>query len=223
MAWPRAVLERHSFTFWRILQTKFLTDAISSKDCGYDWNWWCVNVIEIGPGIDWCLDGVSFEHWIWLWDWPPFGANLADTLRDFDKCDWLSEDILKVDLTTYQNFKNPNLQSICLTTSTPIHTRLRVAFLLVSCGHDAERSSGRISANLTPKLTVACLSPLLLHDMGCLYRASCSALLQQMWTAIAKMVRRPEPAVAVEDENFFFGFPKAGLSIAVRPCGITLW
>lgn len=59
-----------------------------------------------------------------------------------------------------------------------------------------------------------------LHDsQGCLYRTSyglCTSA--KCGLSYLKMVRRPEPAVAVKDENFFFKVSRLVLPIVARPC-----
>ena len=109
----KAVLERHGFTFKKILRSELLdryqhpSKIVDTAEIDKQ-----VNVIEIGPGIgalteflaENAAEVMAFEIDDRL------VPILADTLRDFDNVAVVNQDILKVDLNQYiAEFENPDL------------------------------------------------------------------------------------------------------------------
>ena len=219
----KAVLERHGFTFKKSFGQNFLTvtnilqkivDTAEIDDQ--------VNVIEIGPGIgalteflaERAAQVMAFEidHRL--------VPILADTLRDFDNVTVVNEDILKVDLAQHiQNFKNPDLP-IKVVANLPYYITTPILMHLIESGipfsefvvmmqkEVADRISAKPNTKAYGSLSIA-VQYYMTAKVAFIVPRTVFVPAPNVDSAILKMVRRPEPAVAVEDEKFFFKVSKA--------------
>lgn len=229
----KAVLERHGFTFKKSFGQNFLTDTnilqkiVDTAEIDDQ-----VNVIEIGPGIgalteflaERAAQVMAFEidHRL--------VPILADTLRDFDNVTVVNEDILKVDLAQHiQNFKNPDLP-IKVVANLPYYITTPILMHLIESGipfcefvvmmqkEVADRISAQPNTKAYGSLSIA-VQYYMTAKVAFIVPRTVFVPAPNVDSAILKMVRRPEPAVAVEDENFFFKVSKASFTHRSK----TLW
>ena len=229
----KAVLERHGFTFKKSFGQNFLTDTnilqkiVDTAEVDEQ-----VNVIEIGPGIgalteflaERAAEVMAFEidHRL--------VPILADTLRDFDNVTVVNEDILKVDLAQHiQNFKNPNLP-IKVVANLPYYITTPILMHLIESGipfsefvvmmqkEVADRISAKPNTKAYGSLSIA-VQYYMTAKVAFIVPRTVFVPAPNVDSAILKMVRRPEPAVAVEDEKFFFKVSKASFTHRRK----TLW
>ena len=229
----KAVLERHGFTFKKSFGQNFLTDTnilqkiVDTAEIDDQ-----VNVIEIGPGIgalteflaERAAEGMAFEidHRL--------VPILADTLRDFDNVTVVNEDILKVDLVQHiQNFKNPDLP-IKVVANLPYYITTPILMHLIESGipfsefvvmmqkEVADRISAQPNTKAYGSLSIA-VQYYMTAKVAFIVPRTVFVPAPNVDSAILKMVRRPEPAVAVEDESFFFKVSKASFTHRRK----TLW
>ncbi|MFS9241982.1 16S rRNA (adenine(1518)-N(6)/adenine(1519)-N(6))-dimethyltransferase RsmA [Streptococcus infantis] len=229
----KAVLERHGFTFKKSFGQNFLTDTnilqkiVDTAEVDDQ-----VNVIEIGPGIgalteflaERAAEVMAFEidHRL--------VPILADTLRDFDNVTVVNEDILKVDLAKHiQNFKNPDLP-IKVVANLPYYITTPILMHLIESGipfsefvvmmqkEVADRISAKPNTKAYGSLSIA-VQYYMTAKVAFIVPRTVFVPAPNVDSAILKMVRRPEPAVAVEDESFFFKVSKASFTHRRK----TLW
>ena len=229
----KAVLERHGFTFKKSFGQNFLTDTnilqkiVDTAEIDDQ-----VNVIEIGPGIgalteflaERAAQVMAFEidHRL--------VPILADTLRDFDNVTVVNEDILKVDLAQHiQNFKNPDLP-IKVVANLPYYITTPILMHLIESGipfsefvvmmqkEVADRISAKPNTKAYGSLSIA-VQYYMTAKVAFIVPRTVFVPAPNVDSAILKMVRRPEPAVAVKDENFFFKDSKASFTHRRK----TLW
>ena len=229
----KAVLERHGFTFKKSFGQNFLTDTnilqkiVDTAEIDDQ-----VNVIEIGPGIgalteflaERAAEVMAFEidHRL--------VPILADTLRDFDNVTVVNEDILKVDLIQHiQNFKNPDLP-IKVVANLPYYITTPILMHLIESGipfsefvvmmqkEVADRISAQPNTKAYGSLSIA-VQYYMTAKVAFIVPRTVFVPAPNVDSAILKMVRRPEPAVAVEDEKFFFKVSKASFTHRRK----TLW
>jgi len=229
----KAVLERHGFTFKKSFGQNFLTDTnilqkiVDTAEIDDQ-----VNVIEIGPGIgalteflaERAAQVMAFEidHRL--------VPILADTLRDFDNVTVVNEDILKVDLAQHiQNFKNPDLP-IKVVANLPYYITTPILMHLIESGipfsefvvmmqkEVADRISAQPNTKAYGSLSIA-VQYYMTAKVAFTVPRTVFVPAPNVDSAILKMVRRPEPAVAVEDESFFFKISKASFTHRRK----TLW
>ena len=229
----KAVLERHGFTFKKSFGQNFLTDTnilqkiVDTAEIDEQ-----VNVIEIGPGIgalteflaERAAQVMAFEidHRL--------VPILADTLRDFDNVTVVNEDILKVDLAQHiQNFKNPDLP-IKVVANLPYYITTPILMHLIESGipfsefvvmmqkEVADRISAQPNTKAYGSLSIA-VQYYMTAKVAFIVPRTVFVPAPNVDSAILKMVRRPEPAVAVEDEKFFFKVSKASFTHRRK----TLW
>ena len=229
----KAVLERHGFTFKKSFGQNFLTDTnilqkiVDTAEVDDQ-----VNVIEIGPGIgalteflaERAAEVMAFEidHRL--------VPILADTLRDFDNVIIVNEDILKVDLAQHiQNFKNPDLP-IKVVANLPYYITTPILMHLIESGipfsefvvmmqkEVADRISAQPNTKAYGSLSIA-VQYYMTAKVAFIVPRTVFVPAPNVDSAILKMVRRPEPAVAVEDETFFFKVSKASFTHRRK----TLW
>ena len=229
----KAVLERHGFTFKKSFGQNFLTDTnilqkiVDTAEIDDQ-----VNVIEIGPGIgalteflaERAAEVMAFEidHRL--------VPILADTLRNFDNVTVVNEDILKVDLEQHiQNFKNPDLP-IKVVANLPYYITTPILMHLIESGipfsefvvmmqkEVADRISAKPNTKAYGSLSIA-VQYYMTAKVAFIVPRTVFVPAPNVDSAILKMVRRPEPAVAVEDEKFFFKVSKASFTHRRK----TLW
>ena len=229
----KAVLERHGFTFKKSFGQNFLTDTnilqkiVDTAEVDDQ-----VNVIEIGPGIgalteflaERAAEVMAFEidHRL--------VPILADTLRDFDNVTVVNEDILKVDLAQHiQNFKNPDLP-IKVVANLPYYITTPILMHLIESGipfsefvvmmqkEVADRISAQPNTKAYGSLSIA-VQYYMTAKVAFIVPRTVFVPAPNVDSAILKMVRRSEPAVAVEDEKFFFKVSKASFTHRRK----TLW
>jgi len=229
----KAVLESHGFTFKKSFGQNFLTDTnilqkiVDTAEIDDQ-----VNVIEIGPGIgalteflaERAAQVMAFEidHRL--------VPILADTLRDFDNVIVVNEDILKVDLAQHiQNFKNPDLP-IKVVANLPYYITTPILMHLIESGipfsefvvmmqkEVADRISAKPNTKAYGSLSIA-VQYYMTAKVAFIVPRTVFVPAPNVDSAILKMVRRPEPAVAVEDEKFFFKVSKASFTHRRK----TLW
>ena len=219
----RAILERHGFTFKKSFGQNFLTDTnILQKivdTAEIDKN---VNVIEIGPGIgalteflaESAAEVMAFEIDDRL------VPILSDTLRDFDNVTVVNQDILKVDLAQYiAEFKNPDLP-IKVVANLPYYITTPILMHLIESGipfsefvvmmqrEVAERISAQPNTKAYGSLSIA-VQYHMTAKVAFIVPRTVFVPAPNVDSAILKMVRRDQPAVAVQDEKFFFKVSKA--------------
>ncbi|KAA0963774.1 16S rRNA (adenine(1518)-N(6)/adenine(1519)-N(6))-dimethyltransferase RsmA [Streptococcus cristatus] len=219
----RAILERHGFTFKKSFGQNFLTDTnILQKivdTAEIDKN---VNVIEIGPGIgalteflaESAAEVMAFEIDDRL------VPILADTLRDFDNVTVVNQDILKVDLAQYiAEFKNPDLP-IKVVANLPYYITTPILMHLIESGipfsefvvmmqrEVADRISAQPNTKAYGSLSIA-VQYYMTAKVAFIVPRTVFVPAPNVDSAILKMVRRDQPAVAVKDEKFFFKVSKA--------------
>jgi len=155
---------------------------------------------------------------------------LADTLRDFDNVTVVNEDILKVDLAQHiQNFRNPDLP-IKVVANLPYYITTPILMHLIESGipfsefvvmmqkEVADRISAQPNTKAYGSLSIA-VQYYMTAKVAFIVPRTVFVPAPNVDSAILKMVRRPEPAVAVKDENFFFKVSKASFTHRRK----TLW
>ncbi|HHL9964281.1 TPA: 16S rRNA (adenine(1518)-N(6)/adenine(1519)-N(6))-dimethyltransferase RsmA [Streptococcus pyogenes] len=226
----KAVLDRHGFTFKKSFGQNFLTDTnILQKivdTAEIDQN---VNVIEIGPGIgalteflaENAAEVMAFEIDDRL------VPILADTLRDFDNVQVVNQDILKADLQTQiKQFKNPDLQTqikqfknpdlpikvvanLPYYITTPILMHLIESkipfqeFVVMMQREVADRISAEPNTKAYGSLSIA-VQYYMTAKVAFIVPRTVFIPAPNVDSAILKMVRRDQPLIEVEDEDFFF-------------------
>ena len=219
----RAILERHGFTFKKSFGQNFLTDTnilqkiVDTAEIDKK-----VNVIEIGPGIgalteflaESAAEVMAFEIDDRL------VPILADTLRDFDNVTVVNQDILKVDLAQYiAEFKNPDLP-IKVVANLPYYITTPILMHLIESGipfsefvvmmqkEVADRISAQPNTKAYGSLSIA-VQYYMTAKVAFIVPRTVFVPAPNVDSAILKMVRRDQPAVAVQDEKFFFKASKA--------------
>ena len=219
----RAILERHGFTFKKSFGQNFLTDTnilqkiVDTAEVDKK-----VNVIEIGPGIgalteflaENAAEVMAFEIDDRL------VPILADTLRDFDNVTVVNRDILKVDLAQYiAEFKNPDLP-IKVVANLPYYITTPILMHLIESGipfsefvvmmqkEVADRISAQPNTKSYGSLSIA-VQYYMTAKVAFIVPRTVFVPAPNVDSAILKMVRRDQPAVAVQDEKFFFKVSKA--------------
>ncbi|MXQ49052.1 16S rRNA (adenine(1518)-N(6)/adenine(1519)-N(6))-dimethyltransferase RsmA [Streptococcus pneumoniae] len=219
----KAVLERHGFTFKKSFGQNFLTDTnILQKivdTAEIDKN---VNVIEIGPGIgalteflaENAAEVMAFEIDDRL------VPILADTLRDFDNVQVINQDVLKSDLQTeIQKFKNPDLPikvvaNLPYYITTPILMHLIESkipfteFVVMMQKEVADRISAEPNTKAYGSLSIA-VQYYMTAKVAFIVPRTVFVPAPNVDSAILKMVRRENPLVQVQDEDFLFDVSKA--------------
>lgn len=219
----RAILERHGFTFKKSFGQNFLTDTnilqkiVDTAEIDKQ-----VNVIEIGPGIgalteflaESAAEVMAFEIDDRL------VPILADTLRNFDNVTVVNQDVLKVDLAQYMaEFKNPNLP-IKVVANLPYYITTPILMHLIESGipfsefvvmmqrEVADRISAQPNTKAYGSLSIA-VQYYMTAKVAFIVPRTVFVPAPNVDSAILKMVRRDQPAVAVQDEKFFFKVSKA--------------
>ena len=219
----RAILERHGFTFKKSFGQNFLTDTnilqkiVDTAEIDKK-----VNVIEIGPGIgalteflaESAAEVMAFEIDDRL------VPILADTLRDFDNVTVVNQDILKVDLAQYiAEFKNPDLP-IKVVANLPYYITTPILMHLIESGipfsefvvmmqrEVADRISAQPNTKAYGSLSIA-VQYYMTAKVAFIVPRTVFVPAPNVDSAILKMVRRDQPAVAAQDEKFFFKVSKA--------------
>ena len=219
----RAILERHGFTFKKSFGQNFLTDTnilqkiVDTAEIDKQ-----VNVIEIGPGIgalteflaESAAEVMAFEIDDRL------VPILADTLRDFDNVTVVNQDILKVDLAQYiAEFKKPDLP-IKVVANLPYYITTPILMHLIESGipfsefvvmmqrEVADRISAQPNTKAYGSLSIA-VQYYMTVKVAFIVPRTVFVPAPNVDSAILKMVRRDQPAVAVQDEKFFFKVSKA--------------
>ncbi|CAM3287167.1 16S rRNA (adenine(1518)-N(6)/adenine(1519)-N(6))-dimethyltransferase RsmA [Streptococcus pluranimalium] len=219
----KAVLERHGFTFKKSFGQNFLTDTnILQKivdTAEIDKN---VNVIEIGPGIgalteflaENAAEVMAFEIDDRL------VPILADTLCDFDNVQVINKDVLKADLQTeIQKFKNPDLPikvvaNLPYYITTPILMHLIESkisfteFVVMMQKEVADRISAEPNTKAYGSLSIA-VQYYMTAKVAFIVPRTVFVPAPNVDSAILKMVRRENPLVQVQDEDFLFDVSKA--------------
>lgn len=218
----RAILERHGFTFKKSFGQNFLTDTnilqkivdTAEIDKG-------VNVIEIGPGIG-ALTEFLAEN---AAEVMAFEIDdrlipiLADTLARFDNVQVVNQDILKADLQTQiQAFKNPDLPikvvaNLPYYITTPILMHLIegkipfAEFVVMIQREVADRISAMPNTKAYGSLSIA-VQYYMTAKVSFIVPRTVFVPAPNVDSAILKMVRRDQPVVSVQDEDFFFRVSK---------------
>ncbi|HGD6514179.1 TPA: 16S rRNA (adenine(1518)-N(6)/adenine(1519)-N(6))-dimethyltransferase RsmA [Streptococcus agalactiae] len=218
----RAILERHGFTFKKSFGQNFLTDTnilqkivdTAEIDKG-------VNVIEIGPGIG-ALTEFLAEN---AAEVMAFEIDdrlipiLSDTLARFDNVQVVNQDILKADLQTQiQAFKNPDLPikvvaNLPYYITTPILMHLIESkipfaeFVVMIQKEVADRISAMPNTKAYGSLSIA-VQYYMTAKVSFIVPRTVFVPAPNVDSAILKMVRRDQPVVSVQDEDFFFRVSK---------------
>ncbi|HEO8721185.1 TPA: 16S rRNA (adenine(1518)-N(6)/adenine(1519)-N(6))-dimethyltransferase RsmA [Streptococcus agalactiae] len=218
----RAILERHGFTFKKSFGQNFLTDTnilqkivdTAEIDKG-------VNVIEIGPGIG-ALTEFLAEN---AAEVMAFEIDdrlipiLADTLARFDNVQVVNQDILKADLQAQiQAFKNPDLPikvvaNLPYYITTPILMHLIESkipfaeFVVMIQKEVADRISAMPNTKAYGSLSIA-VQYYMTAKVSFIVPRTVFVPAPNVDSAILKMVRRDQPVVSVQDEDFFFRVSK---------------
>ncbi|HGA0396571.1 TPA: 16S rRNA (adenine(1518)-N(6)/adenine(1519)-N(6))-dimethyltransferase RsmA [Streptococcus agalactiae] len=218
----RAILERHGFTFKKSFGQNFLTDTnilqkivdTAEIDKG-------VNVIEIGPGIG-ALTEFLAEN---AAEVMAFEIDdrlipiLAYTLARFDNVQVVNQDILKADLQTQiQAFKNPDLPikvvaNLPYYITTPILMHLIegkipfAEFVVMMQREVADRISAMPNTKAYGSLSIA-VQYYMTAKVSFIVPRTVFVPAPNVDSAILKMVRRDQPVVSVQDEDFFFRVSK---------------
>ncbi|HGA4381759.1 TPA: 16S rRNA (adenine(1518)-N(6)/adenine(1519)-N(6))-dimethyltransferase RsmA [Streptococcus agalactiae] len=218
----RAILERHGFTFKKSFGQNFLTDTnilqkivdTAEIDKG-------VNVIEIGPGIG-ALTEFLAEN---AAEVMAFEIDdrlipiLADTLARFDNVQVVNQDILKADLQTQiQAFKNPDLPikvvaNLPYYITTPILMHLIESkipfaeFVVMMQKEVADRISAMPNTKAYGSLSIA-VQYYMTAKVSFIVPRTVFVPAPNVDSVILKMVRRDQPVVSIQDEDFFFRVSK---------------
>ncbi|HHL0579419.1 TPA: 16S rRNA (adenine(1518)-N(6)/adenine(1519)-N(6))-dimethyltransferase RsmA [Streptococcus agalactiae] len=218
----RAILERHGFTFKKSFGQNFLTDTnILQKIVDTAEIYKGVNVIEIGPGIG-ALTEFLAEN---AAEVMAFEIDdrlipiLADTLARFDNVQVVNQDILKADLQTQiQAFKNPDLPikvvaNLPYYITTPILMHLIegkipfAEFVVMMQREVADRISAMPNTKAYGSLSIA-VQYYMTAKVSFIVPRTVFVPAPNVDSAILKMVRRDQPVVSVQDEDFFFRVSK---------------
>ncbi|HFV2848364.1 TPA: 16S rRNA (adenine(1518)-N(6)/adenine(1519)-N(6))-dimethyltransferase RsmA [Streptococcus agalactiae] len=218
----RAILERHGFTFKKSFGQNFLTDTnilqkivdTAEIDKG-------VNVIEIGPGIgaltEFLVENAAEVMAFEIDD--RLIPILADTLARFDNVQVVNQDILKADLQTQiQAFKNPDLPikvvaNLPYYITTPILMHLIESkipfaeFVVMIQKEVADRISAMPNTKTYGSLSIA-VQYYMTAKVSFIVPRTVFVPAPNVDSAILKMVRRDQPVVSVQDEDFFFRVSK---------------
>ncbi|HFZ4755242.1 TPA: 16S rRNA (adenine(1518)-N(6)/adenine(1519)-N(6))-dimethyltransferase RsmA [Streptococcus agalactiae] len=218
----RAILERHGFTFKKSFGQNFLTDTnilqkivdTAEIDKG-------VNVIEIGPGIG-ALTEFLAEN---AAEVMAFEIDdrlipiLAGTLARFDNVQVVNQDILKADLQTQiQAFKSPDLPikvvaNLPYYITTPILMHLIESkipfaeFVVMMQKEVADRISAMPNTKAYGSLSIA-VQYYMTAKVSFIVPRTVFVPAPNVDSVILKMVRRDQPVVSVQDEDFFFRVSK---------------
>ncbi|HGI4798024.1 TPA: 16S rRNA (adenine(1518)-N(6)/adenine(1519)-N(6))-dimethyltransferase RsmA [Streptococcus agalactiae] len=218
----RTILERHGFTFKKSFGQNFLTDTnilqkivdTAEIDKG-------VNVIEIGPGIG-ALTEFLAEN---AAEVMAFEIDdrlipiLAGTLARFDNVQVVNQDILKADLQTQiQAFKNPDLPikvvaNLPYYITTPILMHLIESkipfaeFVVMMQKEVADRISAMPNTKAYGSLSIA-VQYYMTAKVSFIVPRTVFVPAPNVDSVILKMVRRDQPVVSVQDEDFFFRVSK---------------
>lgn len=229
----RAILERHGFTFKKSFGQNFLTDTnilqkivdTAEIDKG-------VNVIEIGPGIG-ALTEFLAEN---AAEVMAFEIDdrlipiLAGTLARFDNVQVVNQDILKADLQTQiQAFKNPDLPikvvaNLPYYITTPILMHLIESkipfaeFVVMMQKEVADRISAMPNTKAYGSLSIA-VQYYMTAKVSFIVPRTVFVPAPNVDSVILKMVRRDQPVVSVQDEDFFFRVSKVAFVYRRK----TLW
>lgn len=219
----KSVLERHGFTFKKSFGQNFLTDTnILQKIVDTAEIDKSVNVIEIGPGIgalteflaETAAEVMAFEIDDRLI------PILADTLRDFDNVQVVNQDILKADLQRQiQQFKNPDLPikvvaNLPYYITTPILMHLIESkipfteFVVMMQKEVADRISAEPNTKAYGSLSIA-VQYYMTAKIAFIVPRTVFVPAPNVDSAILKMVRRDQPLVGVQDEDFLFDVVKS--------------
>ncbi|WP_282675892.1 16S rRNA (adenine(1518)-N(6)/adenine(1519)-N(6))-dimethyltransferase RsmA [Lactococcus cremoris] len=212
------ILRRHDFNFKKKFGQNFLTDhniltkITETADLSKE-----VNVIEIGPGIgsltqyllEEAAEVMAFEIDKSLI------PILEETMAPYDNFTLVSEDILKVDLLSeIQKFKNPNLPikvvaNLPYYITTPILMHLIESkipfseFVVMMQKEVADRIAARPKTKAYGSLSIA-VQYYMEASVAFIVPRTVFIPTPNVDSAILKMVRREEPLVEVEDEEWFF-------------------
>ena len=212
------ILRRHDFNFKKKFGQNFLTDhniltkITETADLSKE-----VNVIEIGPGIgsltqyllEEAAEVMAFEIDKSLI------PILEETMAPYDNFTLVSEDILKVDLLSeIQKFKNPNLPikvvaNLLYYITTPILMHLIESkipfseFVVMMQKEVADRIAARPKTKAYGSLSIA-VQYYMEASVAFIVPRTVFIPAPNVDSAILKMVRREEPLVEVEDEEWFF-------------------
>ncbi|MGT2968128.1 MULTISPECIES: 16S rRNA (adenine(1518)-N(6)/adenine(1519)-N(6))-dimethyltransferase RsmA [Streptococcus] len=219
----KSVLERHGFTFKKSFGQNFLTDTnILQKIVDTAEIDKSVNVIEIGPGIgalteflaETAAEVMAFEIDDRLI------PILADTLRDFDNVQVVNQDILKADLQRQiQQFQNPDLPikvvaNLPYYITTPILMHLIESkipfteFVVMMQKEVADRISAEPNTKAYGSLSIA-VQYYMTAKIAFIVPRTVFVPAPNVDSAILKMVRRDQPLVSVQDEDFLFDVVKS--------------
>lgn len=219
----KSVLERHGFTFKKSFGQNFLTDTnILQKIVDTAEIDKSVNVIEIGPGIgalteflaETAAEVMAFEIDDRLI------PILADTLRDFDNVQVVNQDILKADLQRQiQQFKNPDLPikvvaNLPYYITTPILMHLIESkipfteFVVMMQKEVADRISAEPNTKAYGSLSIS-VQYYMTAKIAFIVPRTVFVPAPNVDSAILKMVRRDQPLVSVQDEDFLFDVVKS--------------
>ncbi|MDR9868185.1 16S rRNA (adenine(1518)-N(6)/adenine(1519)-N(6))-dimethyltransferase RsmA [Lactococcus cremoris] len=212
------ILRRHDFNFKKKFGQNFLTDhniltkITETADLSKE-----VNVIEIGPGIgsltqyllEEAAEVMAFEIDKSLI------PILEETMAPYDNFTLVSADILKVDLLSeIQKFKNPNLPikvvaNLPYYITTPILMHLIESkipfseFVVMMQKEVADRIAASPKTKAYGSLSIA-VQYYMEASVAFIVPRTVFIPAPNVDSAILKMVRREEPLVEVEDEEWFF-------------------
>lgn len=212
------ILRRHDFNFKKKFGQNFLTDhniltkITETADLSKE-----VNVIEIGPGIG-SLSQYLLEEAAEVMAFEidkSLIPILEETMAPYDNFTLVSEDILKVDLLSeIQKFKNPNLPikvvaNLPYYITTPILMHLIESkipfseFVVMMQKEVADRIAARPKTKAYGSLSIA-VQYYMEASVAFIVPRTVFIPAPNVDSAILKMVRREEPLVEVEDEEWFF-------------------
>ncbi|HEL0020725.1 16S rRNA (adenine(1518)-N(6)/adenine(1519)-N(6))-dimethyltransferase RsmA [Streptococcus equi] len=220
----KAILDRYGFTFKKSFGQNFLTDTnILQKIVDTAEIDKSVNVIEIGPGIgalteflaERAAEVMAFEIDERL------VPILADTLRDFDNVQVVNQDILKADLQTQlKQFSNPDLPikvvaNLPYYITTPILMHLIESkipfqeFVVMMQREVADRISAEPNTKAYGSLSIA-VQYYMTAKIAFVVPRTVFVPAPNVDSAILKMIRRDQPLIEVQDEDFFFRVSRVG-------------
>lgn len=212
------ILRRHDFNFKKKFGQNFLTDhniltkITETADLSKE-----VNVIEIGPGIG-SLSQYLLEEAAEVMAFEidkSLIPILEETMAPYDNFTLVSEDILKVDLLSeIQKFKNPNLPikvvaNLPYYITTPILMHLIESkipfseFVVMMQKEVADRIAASPKTKAYGSLSIA-VQYYMEASVAFIVPRTVFIPAPNVDSAILKMVRREEPLVEVEDEEWFF-------------------
>ncbi|RDG21864.1 16S rRNA (adenine(1518)-N(6)/adenine(1519)-N(6))-dimethyltransferase RsmA [Lactococcus cremoris] len=212
------ILRRHDFNFKKKFGQNFLTDhniltkITETADLSKE-----VNVIEIGPGIG-SLSQYLLEEAAEVMAFEidkSLIPILEETMAPYDNFTLVSADILKVDLLfEIQKFKNPNLPikvvaNLPYYITTPILMHLIESkipfseFVVMMQKEVADRIAASPKTKAYGSLSIA-VQYYMEASVAFIVPRTVFIPAPNVDSAILKMVRREEPLVEVEDEEWFF-------------------